>query len=297
MEQIEQLANRKFGDYILNDLLGRRAAMALYKATQESLRRFALVKVIDLKSIPVPKDALDEDFLDFTQRVITLEFMHLQPIYDFGIVDDEYIYIAARFMAGDLHELLKTGAMPFDRAMELNTQIVRAVAFVHAQGLIHSSLSPRNVYIDEAHNAYIDDLELSLIVQEARTLDDLKRLLDEPYYTSVEQLQLRPLDFRSEVYSIGAIMYHMLTGVPPFSDGVLDFEGVLQRKLRNQVIPVRKLMPEVPVEAEKAVMRCLRADPDERFPNLTSMGEAFKPDGGSLTNRVLELISKIRPPK
>lgn len=297
MEQIEQLSNRKFGDYILSDLLGRRAAMALYKATQESLRRFALVKVIDLKSIPLPKDALDEDFLDFTQRVITLEFMHLQPIYDFGIVDDEYIYIAARFMAGDLYELLKTGAMPFDRAMELTTQIVRAVAFVHAQGLIHSSLSPRNVYIDEAHNAYIDDLELSLIVQEARTLADLKRLLDEPYYTSVEQLQLRPLDFRSEVYSIGAIMYHMLTGVPPFSDGDLDFERVLQRKLHNQVIPLRKLMPEVPVAVEKTVMRCLRADPDERFPDLTSLEEAFKPGGTSLTSRVLDLISKVRPPK
>lgn len=297
MEPIEQLSNRKFGDYILNDLIGRRAAMALYKATQESLRRFALVKVIAVKSVPVPKDALDEDFLDFTQRVITLEFMNLQPIYDFGIVDDEYIYIAARFMAGDLYELLKTGAMPLDRTMELTFQIVRAVAFVHAQGLVHSSLSPRNIYIDESHNAYIDDLELSLIMQAARTPADLQRLLDEPYYTSVEQLQLHPLDFRSEVYSIGAIVYHMLTGVPPFSDGDGDFESVLQRKLSNQLIPVRKLMPGVPATLEKTVMRCLRADSAERFPDLTSLEKVLVPGGTSLSTRLLDLISRVRPPK
>jgi len=297
MEPIEQLSNRKFGDYILNDLIGRRAAIALYKATQESLRRFALVKVISLKSVPVPKDALDESFLDFTQRVITLEFMNLQPIYDFGIVDDEYIYIAARFMAGDLYELLKTGAMPLERTLELTAQIVRAVAFVHAQGLIHSSLSPHNVYIDESHNAYIDDLELSLIIQAARSKAAVEQLLDEPFYTSVEQLQLHPLDFRSEVYSIGAIVYHMLTGVPPFSDGDGDFESVLQRKLRNQVIPVRKLMPDVPAALEKTVMRCLRAEPTERFPDLPSLEKALTPGGASLTSRVLNLIARVRPPK
>ena len=86
--------------------------------------------------------------------------------------------------------------------------------FVHANGLIHSSISPRNVYIDEMSNAYIDDLELSRIIQAARTQQELESLLDEPFYTSVEQLELKPVDFRSEMYNFGAILYHMLTGVP-----------------------------------------------------------------------------------
>jgi serine/threonine protein kinase len=295
MEQIEQLADRQIGDFILHDLIGRRAAMALYRATQQSLKRFAIVKVIELKSVPVPKDALEEDFLAFTRRVVTLEFMNLQPIYDFGVVDDEYIYIAARFMAGDLHELLKGGALPLEKALDLTSQIVRAVGFVHAQGLIHSSLSPRNVYLDESSNAYIDDLELSRLVQAVKTPTELQLLLDEPFYTSVEQLQLRALDFRSEMYNIGAIAYHMLGGVAPFSDGATDFDRVLERKLRNELIPLRRLRADIPVALEQTVMQTLRANPAERFPDLTTLQQALVPGGTSLVSRVQDFVRRLRP--
>lgn len=298
---LDSLTDKQIGDFVLHEMVERRASMALYRATQQTLKRFVLVKVIELKSLPLQKDALQIEFLDFTRRVVTLEFMHLQPIYDFGIIGEDYIYIAGRFMAGNLHELLESGALPLDRALELTSQIVRSVVFVHAQGLIHSSLSPRNVYIDEAHNCYINDLELSMIVQAAHTTKDLKQFLDEPFYTSVEQLQLQPIDFRSEVYSIGAIVYHMLTGSAPFSDGADDFESVLQRKIRNQVVPPRRLNPQIPVQLEKLVLRALRADPAERFPDLASLEAALKPQlhqvepgGGSLRNRIEDLLRRIR---
>ncbi len=295
MEQLEQLANRQFGDFILHDLVGRRASMALYRATQQSLKRFVLFKIIELKSVPVPKDDLQEDFLAFTSRVVTLEFMNLQPIYDFGVINDEYIYIAARFMAGDLHELLKGGALPPEQALALTVQIIRAAAFIHAQELIHSSLSPRNVYLDESSNAYIDDLELSRLVQATKTPAELQLLMDEVFYTSVEQLQFRPLDFRAEVYSIGAIAYHMLTGVAPFSNGASDFDSVLQRKLRNQLIPLRQLKPELAPAVEQAVMRALRADPAERLPDLTALEKALMPAADSLLSRVKEAVGRLRP--
>src|SRR5262249_40305412 len=123
---------------ILQEKVGRRAAIVLYRAVQQSLKRFALVKIIDLKSVPMPKEALQEDFVTFTRNVIGLEHMHLQPIYDYNIIDDQYIFIAARFMAGNLHELLQLGALPLDKATELTLQIIEAVMFVHANGLIHS---------------------------------------------------------------------------------------------------------------------------------------------------------------
>lgn len=298
---LDNLTATRIGDFVLHDRVGRRASMALYRASQQSLKRFVLVKVIELKSLPMQKDELQSEFLDFTRRVVTLEFMHLQPIYDFGIIGDDYIYIVGRFMAGDLYELLSTGSLPLEQALELTSQIVRSVIFVHAQGLVHSSLSPHNVYMDEAHNAYINDLELSMVIQAVRNTQELQQFLDEPHYTSVEQLQLQPIDFRSEMYNIGAILYHMLTGAAPFSDGAADFDSVLQRKIRNQVVPPRRLNPQVPVALEQLVLRTLRADPAERFPDLASLEDALRvqlhkaqPDGGSLLNRMQDLLGRLR---
>lgn len=298
---IDELTNSQIGDFFLHEIIARRAAMVLYRATQQSLKRFVVFKVIDLKSLPVPKDALEEDFLEFTRRVITLEFLHLQPIYDFGVIDDSYIYIAARYMAGDLHELLMAGALPFDHALQLTLQTIQAVAFVHAQGMVHSSLSPRNVYIDEAQNAYIDDLELSRLVQAVHTPTELQLLVDEPFYLSTEQMELRTPDFRSEMYSIGAIAYHMLTGVAPFSDGETTFEAVSQRKHSNQVLPPRRHNPEIPVPLEKLILRTLRANPDERFPDLQAFETAFAEQlrdltgSNSLLDRIKDAISRFRP--
>ncbi|MEO8395764.1 MAG: protein kinase [Chloroflexota bacterium] len=284
---LDNLSNSQIGDFVLQEMVGRRVAMALYRATQQSLKRFAVVKIIDVKSVPLPREALEEDFVTFTRNIVALEHMHLQPIYDFGIVDNQYIYIAARFMAGNLYELLQTAL---------------AVMFIHSNGLIHSSLSPRNVYIDEMSNAYIDDLELSRVVQAARTQKELQLLLDEPFYTSVEQLELRPLDYRTEMYNFGAILYHMLTGVAPFSDGDKTFEAVLARKQRNQLVPPRHINPAIPVALEKAILCAMRANPNERFPDFLALEGALrqelnllKPGDQSLMERIRTTLGRFRP--
>ena len=137
---LDNLSNTQIGDFILHERVGRRAAIVLYRATQQSLKRFAIVKIVDVKSVPLPKDALEADFVTFTRNVVALEHMHLQPIYDYGVMDDQYIFIAARFMAGNLFELLQTGALPLEQASELALQIAEAVSFIHSKGLIHSSL-------------------------------------------------------------------------------------------------------------------------------------------------------------
>jgi serine/threonine protein kinase len=299
---LDNLSNSQIGDFVLQEMVGRRVAMALYRAAQQSLKRFAVVKIIDVKSVPLPKEALEDDFITFTRNIVALEHMHLQPIYDYGIVDDQYIYIAARFMAGNLYELLQTGPLPLEQTLELSLQIALALMFIHSNGIVHSSLSPRNVYIDEMSNAYIDDLELSRVVQAARTQKELQSLLDEPFYTSVEQLELQPLNGHTEMYSFGAIVYHMLTGVAPFSDGDQRFEAVLSRKQRNQVVPLRHINPSISPALEKAVLRTLRANPDERFPDFQTLESALrqelnliKPGDRTMMDKVRGVLSRIRP--
>jgi serine/threonine protein kinase len=300
----DEFSDSRIGDFAIHEMIERRVGMTLYRATQQSLKRFAVVKIIELKKVPLPKDMLEDDFVGFTRNVVALEHMHLQPIYDYGIVEEDYLYIACRHMAGNLMQLLQTGPLPFEQTLEIAIQIAQAMAFIHAHGFIHGSLSPRNVYVDEVSSAYVDDLELSKIVQSAHSLDDLKQLIDEPFYLSVEQLELKPLDFRTEMYNFGAVLYHMLTGAAPFSQGNHSFEAVLSMKKRNDVLPPRRLNPAVPDALDKAILRMLRANPDERFPDfktlesaLSQILQALKPGQGSLLSSVRSYISRLRRPR
>jgi serine/threonine-protein kinase len=296
------ILNHRFGDFIPLERIGQRSALTLYRATQESLKRFVHFKVVSLDEISEQPGQLADELRVHISSVLPLEHMHLQPIYSYGVVDDRHLYVAGRFMSGSLNGLLRAGALPPPRALELGLQIALATAYIHTQGFIHSSISPHNVYLDDTGDAFIDDLELSLIVQRASSIEHLKLLLDEPFYASPEQLQLAPLDFRSEVYSVGAILYRMLTGSPPFSDGNPGFEAALKRKLRNQLIPPRTLIPSLSPTLDEAVVRMLRADPAERFPDMASAqaviwttSEIVREAQISVLKRLQLVLSRFRP--
>jgi serine/threonine protein kinase len=278
----EESEHRQFGDFVLHELLVQRKSMELYRATQQSLKRFVQFKIFALDGIFEQPQQLVQEFQTYIGSVLGLEHMHLQPIFGYGVIDDRHVYIVGRFMSGSLNGLLSTGALPLVQALEMALQIIMAVSYIHAQGFIHSSLSPRNVYLDGSGNAYIDDLELSLIVQKATSLSERKSLLDEPYYTSAEQLGSGRLDFRSEIYTLGAVLYHMVTGSPPFSDCDGTFETVLQRKLRNLVVPPRHLNPQIPASLEATILRTLRAVPEERFSHIMLLEDTLKQELNAL---------------
>ena len=113
-------------------------------------------------------------------------------------------------------------------------------------------------------------------MQSVDSLQELKAFLDEPFYASVEQLQCVQQDVRSEVYSFGATLYHMTTGSPPFSDRDNSFEAVLQRKLQNQIILPRQLNPAILPDMEAVILRSLRANPNERFPDTSSLADELE---------------------
>ena len=290
----EESDHQQYGDFVLQELIGQRKSMELYRATQQSLKRFVQFKVFDLDGISEQPEQLVQEFQDYIGSVLGLEHMHLQPIFGYGVIDARHVYIVGRFMSGSLNGLLSSGPLPLKRALELALQILMGLSYIHARGFIHSSLSPRNVYLDESGSAYIDDLELSLIVQKASSLNELKSLLDEPYYTSVEQLQRVPLDFRSEIYSLGAVLYHILTGSPPFSDCDGTFETVLQRKLANRVIPPCRLNLQIPASLEGVILRTLRANPGERFADMASLENALEREINALEPQEPGRLMKIR---
>jgi serine/threonine protein kinase len=264
-------SNQQIGDFVVQEIIRQRASIDMYRATQGSLRRLVLFKVISLTSITETEHQSIDDFQAFIRSVITLEHLHLQPIYTFGVLDDKHLYVVGRMIAGSLADLLDAGALPTEQLFTLALQVASALTYIHARGFVHKSISPQNVYIGEDQNAYMNDLELAPLVQAVRSLGELEAILGEPFYAPIEQLQLQPLDVRSEIYSFGAVLYHMATGVAPFFDEDNSFEQVLERKLKSQLVPPRQLNPTTSPQLESLILRALRTNPEERFSNVSAM--------------------------
>jgi serine/threonine protein kinase len=261
-----------------------------------------LFKLISLKGVSETDTALGQGFKDYLNRIVTLEHMHLQPIYGAGVLDDDHFYIVSRMIVGTLAELLQTGALSLERIFELGLQLTSALKYVHSNGFIHSSLSPQNIYLAADQSCYINDLEFAPILRTAHSLEQLQGVLDEPFYMSVEQLHFRPAEPRSDIYAVGAILYHMATGKPPFSEEINSFEKVLERKLQNQLIAVRHLNPLIPPRLEQIILQALRANPEERFATMETMDDVLKeqaspgkPQHSSVLTRTRISIRRLLP--
>ena len=124
--------------------------MDLYQAMQQSLKRFVLLKILFLRNLSIRSDQLMEEFREYVNQTARLENLHLQPIYHLGVIDEDHFYVAGKVMAGNLRTLLLAGALPPERTLELALQTIVAMVYVNSRGLIHSSLSPRTVYLNEA---------------------------------------------------------------------------------------------------------------------------------------------------
>ena len=115
----------KIDDFLIQNVLQRRKAITIYRAIQQSLKRFVLIKVISISGISENHPQLSAAFETYVRAVVALEHLHLQPIYRQGVVDEDHIYVAGRLISSSLHELLKAGALPVAHAEELALQIYR----------------------------------------------------------------------------------------------------------------------------------------------------------------------------
>jgi serine/threonine-protein kinase len=179
---------------------------------------------------------------------------------------------------GDLVE--RHGPLPPGRAVYLLRQVALALEEAHEAGLIHRDIKPSNIFA--ARRGGMDDvaklLDFGLVrpaatASSARTSDDWQ-ILGTPLYMSPEQATTsRPLDARSDIYSLGAVAYFLLTGKPPF-DAATAIEAIAAHA-RDPVVPPSQIREQVPADLDAVVLRCLAKDPTERFPDAESLENAL----------------------
>jgi len=202
--------------YELQDEIGAGAFGVIHRAIQPTIGREVAVKVIRRHYANDP--AFIRRFEAEAQIIAHLEHPHIVPLYDYWR-DPEGAYLVMRLLrGGNLLTALAKGPWPVDRTQKLLDQITPALAAAHHQGIIHRDIKPANILFDESGNAYLSDFGIAKDLHSNNQLTMEGDILGTPDYISPGQFQDTSVSPQSDIYSLGAVLYEILTGERPFPD-------------------------------------------------------------------------------
>lgn len=270
--QHDQFIGKQLDDFIIEERIGRGGMSVVYRAFQPSINRQVALKIITLTQELGEQNEFRRRFAQEAAMIAKLEHIHILPIYDYGIVDDEVAFLAMRLLrGGSLSDLLVDGALSLDRTGDLFGQVARGIAYAHSKNVIHRDIKPSNILLDDSGNAYVTDFGLAKMMGESLHLTKPGNIVGTPAYMAPEQLRGESIDHHADIYSLGVVLYHMLTGRPPFEASDTNIISVIYQHLEKVPQPPSDLNPDVPFEVEAVVMRALEKKPEDRFQSAEEM--------------------------
>ncbi len=270
---MEDLTGKQLGPYQIIKPLGEGGMAAVYKAYQPSMDRYVALKVL-------PRHfASDPEFVGrFSQeaRVIAnLQHPHILPVHDFG-ESDGYTYLTMRFIdGGTLADWLKeNGPMSLEKIRNIITQVGGALDYAHAQGVIHRDIKPGNILVDRWDNCLLTDFGLAKMVESSSHLTQTGGILGTPAYMSPEQGLGKKIDGRSDIYSLGVVLYQMAIGRLPYQAETPM--AVVIKHIHDPLPPPSQFNPDVPEALELVILKALAKKPEDRFATAGDMVKALQ---------------------
>ena len=260
------------GRYELLEVIGRGGMGVVYRAHDRVLERTVAVKVLQAELAETR--TLVERFEREARAAAKLSDPNVVPVFDTGR-DPSDRYIVMEHVTGvSLAELLRErGALPVSRAIEIAAQIASALAAAHAAGIVHRDVKPGNVMIDRAGAAKVLDFGIA----RARADDALTRatvVLGSAPYMSPEVALGATADERSDIYSLGCVLYEMLTGRPPFIGDLPA--AVMNQQVSATPVPPRELVPTLPPALDALVVEMLAKRPEDRPQQAAALAQALR---------------------
>jgi tetratricopeptide (TPR) repeat protein len=247
--------------YKIIRLLGVGGMGSVYRVHDRELDRDVALKLI--RSDIADKPATLQRFKREIHLSSKVTHRNVLRVYDLGEADG-IKFLTMQYVDGqDLsHVLKRTGKLETPRLLKIFGQICEGLGAAHEQGVIHRDLKPQNVMLDAADNVFVMDFGLAKSLEQSGMTQD-GMVIGTPYYMSPEQVKGEPTDARSDIYSLGVMLYEMATGELPFT-GRTPFEVMVQRT-QKAPRPPEKLNPEIPGYLSRIIQRCLAVDPTLRY--------------------------------
>jgi TolB-like protein/tetratricopeptide (TPR) repeat protein len=280
-----QLAAALGGRYVLEREIGAGGMATVYLARDLRHKRPVALKVV--RPELGGREGV-ERFLREIELAANLQHPHIVPVFDSGVVDDgagsPVPYFVMPYVEGETlrQRLQREKQLSLDGATTIAREVADALAYAHSHGVVHRDIKPENILLSGGH-AVVADFGVAKALERGAAPEgsgDPSRLtragiaMGTPLYMSPEQASGDTVDARADQYSLGAVLYEMLAGEPPFTGPT--YQSVIAKSLSAPRPHVARVRPDLPAELDQLVTRSMALDPAERFPDMSSLGAALR---------------------
>lgn len=274
-KQNQPLDAQQIGNYRLLKEIGRGGMAIVYEAFQISLNRSVAIKIITSDLSEEPEYL--ERFKREAQAAANLSHANIVSVHEFGQWDNKYYYVMDLIHGKTIdalilekkHELLKSAQrFTSDETLDIIEQAAQALSYAHKSGVIHRDIKPSNILIDQnTKRVLIADFGLARSTRWEK-ITPRASLFGTPAYMSPEQAEGKPVDHRTDIYSLGALFFEMLTGNSPYpGNNALD---VINKVKTLPITPPRKINPNIPLPVQSIILRAMSKDIRYRYPEMES---------------------------
>jgi serine/threonine-protein kinase len=270
---MEDLTGKQLGQYQIVEPLGNGGMASVYKAYQSNMERYVALKILPRHLAADPEFV--SRFKNESKVIASLEHPNILPVYDFGEANG-YTYLVMRFIENGktLNHLLHGQPISCTQIQHVMNQVAAALDYAHSRDVIHRDVKPSNVLLDEYSNCLLSDFGLAKVLINSSQLTASGVFLGTPKYASPEQcLGSSKIDQRSDVYSLGVILYEMATGQPPF-----DAEtpmGVVIKHIHDPLPMPRVINPDLSAAVERVILKALSKKANGRYSTAGELAQAF----------------------
>ena len=263
----------KLGRYVIVEEIGQGAMGVVYKAVDPLIDRTVAIKTINLDLSKEELANFEKRFQREVQSAGKLNHPNIVTVYDVGRTEG-VAYMAMEFLEGkELREILDSGVvLPVEKVMHIATQVAEGLGFAHEHGIVHRDVKPSNVMVLKNGLVKITDFGIAQMSSATRTMSGM--VMGSPKYMSPEQVVGQAVDGRSDIFSLGIMLYEMLTGKTPFTGE--NISAIMYQILNDDPIPPRTFNQSIPEAINFIVLKALSKHPDQRYQNAKEMARDLK---------------------